>query len=323
MRKKFTKTGRIAYVHRRRAVRRTKGRRVLLFFAHATGMHKELFLPNLKHIESRLFPAGDVEVVSVDFRGHGDSPKLDLDREGCMRTSWSRVFADDIIEVLDDVRTDEPRIVIGIGHSMGAANLVHAQLSNPRTFDGLVLCEPILPFPGGTRLMPEKTTKRHPFAVRTLRRKNGWKSISEARAYFISKQMFARWDKDCLEEYLRHGLFECADGTFRLKCEPVQEASIYDSTGSCVHDALNTIVCPTALMVGQDSFHMSGPNNMKTVQAFDAIAAKFGNPVAARSVKGTAWVVPESTHFFPQERPSSLVDAVVEVTKRASRASAL
>ena len=66
MRSKLTKKSKIPYLYKKR------GSNVLVFFAHATGMHKELFLPNVERIEKRY---DDFDIALIDFRGHGDSPK--------------------------------------------------------------------------------------------------------------------------------------------------------------------------------------------------------------------------------------------------------
>ena len=135
MRRRLTEKSKIAYVYKKRGDRRSN---VLVFFAHATGMHKELFLPNVERIEKRFV---DFDFAALDFRGHGDSPKLDLDENGFMKQTWDSTFVEDVFEVLEEIPKYE--YVVGCGHSMGAANLVHTQLSRD-CFDGLVLCEPIL-----------------------------------------------------------------------------------------------------------------------------------------------------------------------------------
>ena len=299
---RFTKKSNISYLYKKRGDRCSN---VLVFFAHATGMHKELFLPNVERIEKRY---ADFDYAALDFRGHGDSPNLDLDEDGFMKQAWERTFVEDVLEVLEELPKYDR--IVGCGHSMGAANLVHAQLSRG-CFDGLVLCEPILPFPGGTGLMRDSSSRRHPFAERTMRRRNGWKSSEDALKYFNSKPMFARWHEDCVDVHVREGLVWRDE--YKLKCDPVQEASIYDGTGSCVHDRLCEIKCPTITMVGENSFHMSGPN-MKTVPAFQAIASMFSNPISPPySSTEHAWVVPKCTHFFPQEDPDSIVNAVVSM----------
>jgi pimeloyl-ACP methyl ester carboxylesterase len=88
--------------------------------AHATGLCKEVytqFLGHLKTIEG--------EVIAGDMRNHGDSwmANRELFERG---EAWPETCIDgagDILALLDHIKLDSSKPLIGIGHSIGATNL--------------------------------------------------------------------------------------------------------------------------------------------------------------------------------------------------------
>ncbi|MGV8161524.1 alpha/beta fold hydrolase, partial [Pseudomonas aeruginosa] len=63
-----------------------------------------------------------------------------------------------------------------------------------------------------------------------LGRREAFPDLEEARAYFSGKALFRRFDPDCLEAYVRHGLADSGGGSgLRLRFDPATEISIYRS----------------------------------------------------------------------------------------------
>ncbi|KAJ1677680.1 hypothetical protein EV182_005654, partial [Spiromyces aspiralis] len=57
------------------------------------------------------------------------------------------------------------------------------------------------------------------------RRKNGWATRQDAKAYFLSKPLFAAWDEAVLDLHVEHGLrIIPEEDKFVLKCDPSSEA---------------------------------------------------------------------------------------------------
>lgn len=106
------------------------GQGPVLLFAHATGMHGLVWKPVIDELIDR------AHCIAVDLRGHGDStprPGADL--------SWE-LFGGDVLAAVAAIDGDE---VIGVGHSLGGAALLMAELAAAGTFTRLFLYEPALP----------------------------------------------------------------------------------------------------------------------------------------------------------------------------------
>ena len=277
-----------------------------LFFAHATVFCKEVWsacygeldlLAAAPSSSSSRLPV-TYDCLALDFTGHGDS------RERVAHMSrplmWQEFTTRDVLEVLGGEGPEggeegkasttattaaaggeqQRRPVVGVGHSMGGAALVLAELANPGLFDRLILLEPILP-PPDRREAAESSVEsaESPLATRARRRRGEWGSVAEARAYFESKPLFQQFDRRALDGYINGGLAEGgeeeeeeveeAGGKVRkaekeknkrcvLKCTPTVEAETYDGVGASVWDALHRIDCPVTLVVGGQSQHLDG-----------------------------------------------------------------
>lgn len=98
-----------------------------LLFAHATGLHGWTWSIIAQHL------AGQFHCWALDFRGHGESAveaNDDMHFEG---------FGRDVLAVVDAMGE---RNVFGVGHSLGGAALVLAELARPGIFAELFLYEP-------------------------------------------------------------------------------------------------------------------------------------------------------------------------------------
>lgn len=103
-------------------------------FCHATGLHGAVWEP----LSNALGP--DFERWALDFRGHGASVVPPEDP-----LPWTGM-AEDVLAVVDALAV-EPGTLLGVGHSLGGAALLLAEVARPGTFAGLWLFEPIAPPP--------------------------------------------------------------------------------------------------------------------------------------------------------------------------------
>jgi len=246
-----------------------------VYFSHATSFCGGVWSP----VRDRL---GEVDTVAWDYPGHGSGPPMSLPID------W-RQFGEAVLEVT------EPGGV-GVGHSMGAAALAMAQLSDPGRFQALVLIEPII-FPG-----PHGRDEANAMSRVAVKRKRTFDSREEAMANFEGRSLFSGWDPDALQGYIDCGFI--GDGEVTLACAPEVEAEIY--RGSNAHDTferLGEIDVPVLLMIGERS---------------DTISGEMARRQAGQFPRAGLEIVPGAGHFLPMERPQVVADRVrrlVEVTQ--------
>ena len=169
---------------------------------HATG-----FLPWLWHPISRAL-AGDFTVVAPYFCDHRDAAPED----GGLH--WRRL-ADDLLAMSDRLGLQRPFLA---GHSMGGTVAAMAAAARPGWAQRLVLIEPIFLPSEFYRL--EIDVDRHPLASKSIRRRNHWTDAAEAGAYLRQKPLFAQWDPEMLDLYIRHGMLPAEAGGLELACHP-------------------------------------------------------------------------------------------------------
>ncbi len=221
-----------------------------------------------------------IPCVAWDFAGHGSGPPLDPP------VDW-RTFADQVLA------ETEPGGV-GVGHSMGSAAMVMAQLLDPGRFRFLVLVEPIiLPGPYGPL--------EHPVIEVAAKRRRRFESREAAREAFAAKEPFSRWHPGALDGYVECGLV--GEGPVELACPPELEAEIFRaSTNHDTWDRLGEIEVPVLVLAGDEGYPL--PPEL------------FRNQ-AARFPRAGVEIVPGVGHFFPMEKP----DLVAERIRRVVAAS--
>lgn len=201
---------------------------VTAVLAHATGFHGLVWLPLARALRWRC--------LAPDLRGHGDSARpADFDWRG---------FAGDVLAVVDAFGLPRP---VGAGHSSGATALLLAEQAAPGTFAGLYCYEPVI-------VPVDPPLGRDPdswLAQATRRRRARFDSRELALDHYGSKPPLAVLDEEVLRAYVDHGLQAVADGSWRLKCDPQDEAAVYEM--ATAHDAypnLGAVRCPVTLAYG-------------------------------------------------------------------------
>jgi pimeloyl-ACP methyl ester carboxylesterase len=229
-----------------------------VYFAHATSFCGSVWVPVTSELSG-------IECVTWDFAGHGKGPVLDLP------VDWQR-FGSQVLE------ETEPG-GIGVGHSMGAAALTMAQLTDPDRFRFLVLIEPII-FPG-----PHQRVDYMMSAA--SKRKRMFESRSVARDNFASRGAFADWVPSAIDGYVECGLI--GDGVVELACDPEVEADIYRvSNLNDTWEHLGEIDIPVLILAGEES---------------DTTPPEFARRQAAQFPKAGLEIVPGAGHFLPMTHP--------------------
>jgi pimeloyl-ACP methyl ester carboxylesterase len=209
-----------------------------LLFAHATGLHGWVWKPVADHLVHR------AHCLAMDLRGHGDSrlvPGTDLSWDG---------FA---LDTLAGARAVDRGNVIGIGHSLGGAALLDAEIMSPGTFRHLFLYEPAV-HPDLPEQQRNSLIEAGDEMTRIAnRRRAEFVSLGDALAHYVDRPPMAQFQAAVLGAYVRHGFSAAANGGVELKCAPETEAAIYAGYN---HDAVNrlgAITCPVTLATGADT----------------------------------------------------------------------
>jgi pimeloyl-ACP methyl ester carboxylesterase len=247
--------------------------------AHATGFNGLAWTPLARAL-------GGCHVLAPDFRAHGGSP---VSRGADL--AWDR-FADDVLAVIDDARWEmsgDGVGPVGIGHSMGGAALLLAELRRPGTFSGLWVFEPII-FPPDMRAVAGSAD--NPLSAGARRRRPSFPSRADARSTYGSKPPMNRFADEALAGYVEAGFADEPDGTVRLACHPEDEARIYTTATTCTaFEHLGEISCPVAVVRG-------------VVETLSP--ARIAGPATEALARGHLVAHDELSHFGPMEDPIGL-----------------
>jgi pimeloyl-ACP methyl ester carboxylesterase len=248
-----------------------------LFFAHANGFPSATY--------GKLFAALEPDYRVHHLEQHAHDPRFPVN------DNWENLVA----ELLYHLETlDEP--VWGVGHSLGGVLHYHAALRRPELYRGLVLLDsPLLTLPDRWLV---RAAKRFGFidrltpAGRTLGRREAFTDHAEAQAYFAGKRLFRRFDPDCLDDYVRHGLTPCEQG-LRLKFDPATEIGIYRSVPHSNPGRAPHLAVPLAMVRGQHSRTVL-PHQIRQVR---------------RMPRGESLSLPGG-HMFPLEQPQATAELI-------------
>jgi pimeloyl-ACP methyl ester carboxylesterase len=240
-------------------------------FAHATGFCKEVWGPVGEELGGRPF-------IAWNAPGHGDADEFERPADW-----WS--FARHALDVLEPY----DGAAIGVGHSMGGATLLMAEVLRPGRFRALIVIEPIV-FPP-----PYRRMEHMPLADGALRRRDGFLSPEAIVGNYRNKAPFASWDPRVLAAYIDGG-FVKRDGRWWLRCRPEVEADVYRAaTAHGLYDRLGEVRCPVLVLAGEHSTTF----NEKSVVDLTERMPNAGYEIIA----GTS-------HFLPMERPGLIADEI-------------
>jgi pimeloyl-ACP methyl ester carboxylesterase len=103
--------------------------------------------------------------------------------------------------MINQFRAEISRPIIGIGHSMGGAQLVQLALIHPRLFESLILVDPVIQ--GFTAAQGNISPARS-----SAFRRDIWPSREAAATAFKKSKFYQTWDPRVLELWIEHGLRE-------------------------------------------------------------------------------------------------------------------
>lgn len=204
-----------------------------------------------------------------------------------MRT-WDDM-ADDLAHAL---RARGLEGIVGVGHSMGGVATLLASLKEPGLFRAVVAMDPVL-FSGARLLALQVLTplglrSQIPPATLARHRRDSWNSREEAATSYRKKALFQRFDPECFQDYITHGLTEAPGGGLRLTIPKAWEARIFETSPRAIWQRLREVAVPTLVMRGGDS-------DILTPEALERVRETLPG-VRTEELPGT-------THLFPLEQP--------------------
>ncbi|KAL7937551.1 Alpha/beta hydrolase family domain-containing protein [Trichoderma chlorosporum] len=169
---------------------------VTIIGAHANGFPKELYEPLWEEIHQRTSQAGFRirSIFIADTWNQGQSGVLNEKILG-NDPSWSD-HTRDLMNLINEMQDSMPHPIVGIGHSMGGAQLSLLSLEHPRLLRSLILIDPVIQVPNGGILPAMSSTLRQDI----------WPSKDAAVSRFKGSKFFQTWDPRVLDRWIEYGL---------------------------------------------------------------------------------------------------------------------
>jgi pimeloyl-ACP methyl ester carboxylesterase len=169
---------------------------VTIIGAHGNGLPKELFEPFWDDFYERMRAKGrSIRSIWVADQAHqGQSGVLNEQILGD-DPSWFD-HARDLLFLINLMQEAMPQPLFGVGHSMGASQLVHLALLHPALLQGLVLLDPVL----------QTANPGKPYGRASTYRREVWPSREQARESFAKSKFYQAWDSRVLDKWVEYGL---------------------------------------------------------------------------------------------------------------------
>ena len=213
----------------------------VVLVCHATGFHGRAYEPLADPLSA------EYSVWALDFRGHGAST---APVSGDF--TWDGMAAD-VLAVVDAIGVDG---VLGVGHSLGGAALLLAELARPGVLRAGFLFEPIV-FPRETIL----ARTENPMSAAARRRRDEFPSREAALARDAGRPPLDALRADALAAYVEHGFVDANGDGVRLACTPEHEARTFEAEDNMTLDRLVGIDSPIVVALGESSDHL-GPADL-------------------------------------------------------------
>ena len=213
-----------------------------LLFLHATGFCASIYIQMLSALSDRY------DIYALDQRGHGLNS---LPADPASLRSW-RVYRDDARAVLDQLGRGGWTLA---GHSMGAAVSVLAA-EGRADIAALKLIEPVA-MPLWLTVLAKSPvwpflSERMSMVRQAARRRSFWADRDGALSSYARKPFFQGWAAGVLEDYLKDGVKETADGVV-LSCAPEWEAATFAAQANDFWKAVANAPAPVSVFAAREA----------------------------------------------------------------------
>ena len=204
-------------------------------------------------------------------------------------------------------RVAQRRRVVLVGHSLGGMLSLMLAERDPALLRCVVLLD--APIVSGWRAALLWGSKRSGLAWRTApaaaarRRRDTWADVAAVRAHFGSKDIFARWDPEMLDDYARLAT-EARDGARVLRFARDVEAQIY---ATLPHGLGRLLRRPPQVPIGFIAGRSSRELRMAGMRATQRLVGPH-----------LRWI--DGTHLFPFEHPRRTAQTIVELWRALEEA---
>jgi pimeloyl-ACP methyl ester carboxylesterase len=254
-------------------------------------------MPTIVFSHGNSFPASTYGVMLAALKKRGFTvkaiEKLGHDARYPVTNNWPHLVQQlaDFTQPLVDKSGEK---VFFVGHSLGGIVSTLCASKHPELVQGVVLLDS--PVIGGWKAQALKAAKASglvgsisPGKV-SQRRTQSWASSQAAYDSFKSKRAFARWDDDCLRDYIAHGTYEGDDGKRHLAFDRRIETQIYNTLPDHLESTLrkHPLQCPAAFIGGLQSDELK--------QTGTEFTAKFTH---------SRMLWQDGSHLFPMEKPAA------------------
>lgn len=243
-----------------------------IYFTHGNGFPSPCYRKFFSYLASSL------DINYLDKVGHHpDYPVTD---------NWDFL----VQELIQNIEQQYSQPIVGIGHSLGGVLHFMASRQRPELYKAVIMLDsPILSRTKSiaVRLMKwvgviDKITP----AERTKNRKQSWPNAHEAITYLRERPLFAKFDEECLHDYVKYGMEHDANGV-HLRFNREIEYHIYRTMPHNLSRYQHRRVVPTGLLYG-NSTNIVQPTDLKYMQSHLQIVAKCTG----------------GGHLFPFEHPA-------------------
>ncbi|KAF2706824.1 alpha/beta-hydrolase [Pleomassaria siparia CBS 279.74] len=205
---------------------------ITIIAAHANAFPKELYEPLWDELLHRAKRNGFAirGIWIADVIHQGQSGVLNEDKLG-NDPAWLD-HSRDLLHMVNTFRKEMPRPIIGVGHSMGGAQLAYLGLLHPRLMETLVLIDPVV-----QRLVSLKGNISP--ALASANRREKWPSREEAAKAMLRSKFYQAWDPRVFERWIKYGLRDLP-----TKLHPEDSATLGPLPATVSADITNTPTVP-------------------------------------------------------------------------------